>query len=54
METLPVKFTLKVAQVGNSLRVTLPKEICEHMGIKKGDAVSMWVDNSHVVLEKKR
>jgi putative addiction module antidote len=51
---LPVKFTLKVAQVGNSLRVTLPKEICEHLNIEKGDPVSMWVDDSHIIIEKKR
>jgi hypothetical protein len=33
--------------------VTIPKEICEHVNLKKGDMVSMWVDNSHVVIEKK-
>ena len=43
---MPVKFTLKVAKVGNSVRVTLPKEV--------GDSISMWADNSHVVIEKKQ
>ena len=50
---MPVKFTLKAAQVGNSLKVTIPKELCEHLDLKKGDSVSMWVDNSHIIIEKK-
>jgi antitoxin component of MazEF toxin-antitoxin module len=50
---MPVKFTLRAAQVGNSLKVTIPKELCEHLGLEKGDMVSMWADNGHVVLEKK-
>lgn len=51
---VPTKFTLKVAQVGNSLRVTLPKEICEQLSIRKGDSVQLWADDSHVVIEKKK
>jgi bifunctional DNA-binding transcriptional regulator/antitoxin component of YhaV-PrlF toxin-antitoxin module len=51
--TLPVKFTVSVVQVGKSLKVTVPKEICEHLGLKKGDSVSMWVDDSHISMEKK-
>jgi AbrB family looped-hinge helix DNA binding protein len=51
---MPVKFTLKVAKVGNSVRVTLPKEIREHLDLQVGDSISMWADNSHVVIEKKQ
>jgi putative addiction module antidote len=54
VEIMPVKFTLKVAQVGNSLKVTIPKEIATHTNIKKGDTIEMWTDNSHVILEKKK
>jgi len=50
---MPVKFEIKVVQVGNSLKVTIPVEIAKHLGIKKGDVVLMWVDNQHVVIEKK-
>ena len=53
MEIMPIKFTLKVAHVGNSLKVTIPKEIAAHINIKKGDTVEMWVDNSHIIIEKK-
>jgi len=50
---LPVKFQISVVLVGKSLKVTVPKEICEHLGLKKGDLVSMWCDNSHIIIEKK-
>jgi len=51
--TMPVKFELSVMQVGNSLRITIPKEIAQHLKIKKGDMVKLWVDNQHIIVEKK-
>ncbi len=51
--SLPVKFEIKVVQVGNSLKITIPKEIAKHLNIKKGDVVQLWVDNQHVIVEKK-
>lgn len=54
VETVPVKFEVSVVLVGKSLKVTIPKEICAHMDLKKGDSVLMWADNSHVILEKKK
>ena len=50
---MPVKFEVSVMQVGSSLRITIPKEVATHLGLKKGNMVSMWVDNSHVIIEKK-
>ena len=50
---MPVKFIVKVVQVGNSLKVTIPVEVARHLNIKKGDTVEMWVDNSHILVEKK-
>jgi bifunctional DNA-binding transcriptional regulator/antitoxin component of YhaV-PrlF toxin-antitoxin module len=54
VEQMPVKFEVSVVLVGKSLKVTIPKEICAHLALKKGDVVSMWTDNSHVILEKKK
>ena len=54
VESMPVKFEVSVVLVGKSLKVTIPKEICTHLDLKKGDSVLMWTDNSHVVLEKKK
>jgi AbrB family looped-hinge helix DNA binding protein len=50
---MPVKFKLSVMQVGNSLRITIPKEIADHLKLEKGDTVNMWVDNQHIIVEKK-
>lgn len=51
---MPIKFDLSVMQVGSSLRVTIPKEIARYLNLKKGETVSMWVDDSHIVIEKKK
>ena len=50
---MPVKFEISVVQVGKSLKVTIPVEVARHLNIKKGDTVEMWVDNGHIILEKK-
>jgi putative addiction module antidote len=50
--TVPVKFKIKVGKVGNSLRVVIPREIAEHVGLKKGDTIEMWADDGHVIIEK--
>jgi len=50
--TAPVKFTMSVVLVGRSLKVTIPRELATYMGLRKGDTVSMWADNSYVVIEK--
>jgi AbrB family looped-hinge helix DNA binding protein len=50
---MPVKFEVSVMKVGSSLRITIPKEVAGHLGLKKGDTVSMWCDNAHVIIEKK-
>ena len=50
---MPVKFHISVVQVGKSLKITVPKEICEYLGLRKGNIVSMWVDDSHLIVEKR-
>jgi len=42
-----------VVQVGNSLKITIPKEVVKHVGLEKGSKVELWVDNGHVIVEKK-
>ena len=53
VEILPVRFEVSVVLVGRSLKVTVPVQICKHLGLKKGDIVEMWADDNRVVLEKK-
>jgi len=50
---MPTKFKISVVLVGKSLKVTIPKELCEQFSLKKGDIIEMWADNSHIVIEKK-
>jgi AbrB family looped-hinge helix DNA binding protein len=50
---MTIKFEISVVQVSSSLRVTIPKEICEHIGLRKGDKISMWIDDHHITIEKK-
>jgi AbrB family looped-hinge helix DNA binding protein len=49
---LPVKFRISVVQVGKSLKITVPKELCDHLGLKKGDKVEVWTDDNELVVRK--
>jgi len=51
---MPVKFEVSAMQVGTSIRITLPKEVREHLNVHKGDKLVMYADNSHVIIEKKK
>lgn len=50
---VPVKFEISVVQVGKSLKITIPVEVARHLGVEKGDTVQLWVDNEHIIVEKK-
>jgi len=52
VQKLPVKFEVSVVLVGKSLKVTIPKEVCHYLALTKGDKVSMWVDDTHIIIEK--
>jgi len=49
---MPVEFKMKVGKIGNSLRVTIPKEIAETIGLKAGDLVNISLDNSGITIRK--
>jgi bifunctional DNA-binding transcriptional regulator/antitoxin component of YhaV-PrlF toxin-antitoxin module len=53
---MPVKFTAKVAKVGHSLKVTVPKELaeCDTIKLKKGDPVFVWEEAGRIIIEKKK
>ena len=50
---MPIRFEISVVQVGKSLKITIPIEVAKHLQIKKGDVVDLWVDNNHMIVEKK-
>lgn len=43
----------KVTRIGNSLGVTFPQEVLEHLGIAQGDEVRFDLANGHVTIKKK-
>ncbi len=49
---MPIKFTLKVSRVGNSHRITLPKEVREAVDLQEGDLVQMWTTDHRIIIEK--
>ena len=51
---MPVEFEIKVAKVGNSLRITIPKEICKAMHIDEGSTVGMTLTNGEFKVRKIR
>ena len=52
---MPTKFKISVVQVGKSLKVTIPKEICDQFNLKKGDTVAMWAkEDGHILIEKNK
>jgi antitoxin MazE len=40
----------KVTRIGNSLGVTFPQEVLEHLGISQGDAVRFEIVNGQVTI----
>lgn len=47
-------FEIKVDRIGNNLRIIIPREIADHLQLRKGNTVKMWVDNKHIHVEKKQ
>ncbi len=52
MLTLPIEFEVKVVEVGNSLRVAIPKEILRAVGVEKGDTLLMTTTDGDILLRK--
>jgi AbrB family looped-hinge helix DNA binding protein len=50
--TMPVKFDTRAVKVGNSIRITIPKEIASHLHIESGDRLHVWVDDSCMLVAK--
>lgn len=50
---MPIEFEISVVKVGNSLRMTIPKEIAKAMNLKKKDTVLVTMNNGHMLVRKK-
>jgi putative addiction module antidote len=47
---MSIKFKIKIVKVGNSLRVTIPKEIAEAVRLKVGDLVNISLEDSRIIV----
>ena len=51
---MPIEFEVKVVEVGNSMRVAIPKEILKAVGVQKGDTLLMTTIDSQILLREGR
>lgn len=50
---MPVEFEISVVKVGNSLRMTIPKQIAKAMNLSKGDILLVSMTNGDMIVRKK-
>ncbi len=51
---MPVEFEVKVVKIGNSLRMTIPKEVCKAMDLKEGSTIGLTMTNGDFRVRKLR
>jgi AbrB family looped-hinge helix DNA binding protein len=49
---MSVKFKIRIVKVGNSLRITIPKEIAEATHLKIGDLVNVSLEDNRIIVCK--
>ena len=49
---MPVPFKVKAVKIGNSIRMTIPKQIAEYLNINEGDSLEIIVQNNEMVVKK--
>lgn len=47
-----VELRVKLAKIGNSMRVTIPKEIVDVLKLKEGDEVRIDLKDGNIVIKK--
>ena len=51
-QVMPVEFEVSLVKVGNSLRVTIPKEVVKALSLRKGDKLGLVLTDSKIQLRK--
>ena len=51
---MPITFKVKAVKIGNSIRMTIPKEIVEYLEIKEGDILLVSVTDKQIIVKKKK
>jgi AbrB family looped-hinge helix DNA binding protein len=50
---LAVPFFVKVVKIGDSKRMTIPKEIADYLKINEGDTLEITASDTHFLVKKK-
>lgn len=50
---MPIEFEISVVKVGNSLRMTIPKQITKAMNLNKGDVLLVGMTNGDMIVKKR-
>jgi len=49
---MPIVLKRKIVKIGNSLRVTMPTEICEQLRLNAGDTLEFTASNGDIIIRK--
>lgn len=50
---MPISFEVKAGMVGKSVKVTLPKPVCDGLEIMPGDILVVTVTDHEITVKKK-
>ncbi len=50
---MPIDLERKLSMVGNSLKISIPKEIVDVLKLKPGDVLKINTTDSKIIMEKK-
>ena len=50
---MPIPFKVKAVKIGNSIRMTIPKQIIDYLKIEVGDTLEIIVEDSKMIIQKK-
>jgi len=49
---MSLKLKHKAVRSGGSLRILIPRVICEDLGIKEGDILEIWIEEDVIHMRK--
>lgn len=52
MVQMPLTIQVKLTKIGNSLRITVPKDVARTLDWKEGDILEIGLDNHYMTVKK--
>ena len=49
---MPIPFKVKAVKIGNSIRMTIPKQIVDYLEIVEGDRLEIIVEDNTMIVKK--